>query len=144
MLKGVDKIVSPLLLKALCEMGHGDKLVIADANFPSHSVGRNAVIVHMDGNSAQEVLSAVLKLIPLDTYVDQAVHLMEKVPGDNVDTPIWKEYERIVAAEDERGAAAIGFYERFEFYRKASEAYLIIVTGEKALYANVMVQKGVI
>lgn len=144
MLKGIDRIISPLLLKTLCEMGHGDKLVIADANFPAHSVGKNSVIIHMDGNNAAEVLQSVLKLIPLDTYVDNAVHLMEKVPGDAVETPVWKEYEKIIKVEDKRGATTIGFYERFEFYRKASEAYLIIVTGEKALYANVMLQKGVL
>ena len=144
MLKGIPKILSPELLKVLCEMGHGDRLVIADGNFPAESVGKNAIVIRMDGHSACDVLKAVLELFPLDTYVDKPVNLMEVVPGDPVETPIWDDYAKIVEAEDARGKNAIGYVERFAFYEEAKKAYAIIATGESALYANVMLQKGVI
>lgn len=144
MLKGIPKILSPELLKVLCEMGHSDRLVIADGNFPAESMGRNAIVIRMDGHGACDVLEAILKVFPLDTYVEKPVHLMEVMPGDTVETPIWDEYARIIAAEDSRGADAIGQIERFAFYEEAKTAYAIIATGESALYANVMLQKGVI
>ena len=144
MLKGIPKILSPELLKVLCEMGHSDRLVIADGNFPAESMGKDAIVIRMDGHGACDVLEAILKVFPLDTYVEKPVNLMEVMPGDNVETPIWDEYAQIVAAEDERGADAIGHIERFAFYEEAKKAYAIIATGEGALYANVMLQKGVV
>ena len=144
MLKGIPKILSPQLLKVLCEMGHGDKLVIADGNFPSESVGKNAIVIRMDGHGTSELLKAILQLFPLDTYVDEPVKLMQVVPGDPVETPIWREYEALVQETDPRGAAAIGQLERFAFYEAAKEAYAVIATGEGALYANIMLQKGVV
>ena len=144
MLKRIPRILSPELLKVLCEMGHSDTLVIADGNFPSESVGGNSIVIRMDGHSAVEVLDAILELLPLDTYVEKPVNLMEVVPGDPVDTPIWKEYEEIVSKYDSRGLDAIGQIERFAFYEEAKKAYAIVATGESALYANVMIQKGVI
>ena len=144
MLKGIPKILSPELLKVLCEMGHSDRLVIADGNFPAESMGKNAIVIRMDGHGACDVLEAILKVFPLDTYVERPVNLMEVMPGDDVETPIWEEYAKIVAADDERGAAAIGHIERFAFYEEAKKAYAIIATGESALYANVMLQKGVV
>lgn len=144
MLKGVPKILSPELLKVLCEMGHSDRLVIADGNFPAESMGKDAIVIRMDGHGACEVLEAILKVFPLDTYVEHPVNLMEVMPGDPVETPIWDEYEKIVAAADERGKAAIGQIERFAFYDEAQKAYAIIATGETALYANIMLQKGVV
>lgn len=144
MLKGIPKILPPELLKVLCEMGHGDRIVIADGNFPAESVGKNGIVIRMDGHGVCEVLEAVLKLIPLDMHVKTPVNLMAVTPGDEVETSIWKEYIRLVAVEDERGEAAFGYYERFAFYEEAKKAYAVIATGESALYANVMLQKGVI
>ena len=144
MLKGIPKILSPELLKVLCEMGHGDRLVIADGNFPSESMGKNAIVIRMDGHGVCDVLEAVLEVFPLDTYVEKPVNLMEVMSGDDVETPIWKEYERLVATVDERGSSAIGYIERFAFYEEAKKAYAIVATGEGAQYANVMLQKGVI
>ena len=144
MLKGISKILSPELLKVLCEMGHSDRLVIADGNFPAESMGKNAVVIRMDGHGVCEVLDAILQVFPLDTYVDKPVNLMQVMEGDNAETPIWREYERIVSNYDERGAAAFGQIERFAFYEHAKTAYAIIATGEGALYANVMLQKGVV
>lgn len=144
MLKGIPKILSPELLKVLCEMGHGDRLVIADGNFPSESVGKGAIVIRMDGHGACEVLEAILQLFPLDTYVEHPVNLMQVMPGDPVETPIWDSYKAIVKKADDRGENAFGQIERFAFYEEAKSAYAIIATGESALYANVMLQKGVV
>ena len=144
MLKGVPGILSPELLKALCEMGHSDRLVIADGNFPAETMGRDAVVIRMDGHGIPEILDAILQVFPLDTYVEKPVNLMEVMPGDTVETPIWKTYEKITACHDERGADAIGQIERFAFYEEAKKVYAIIATGETALYANIMLQKGVV
>lgn len=144
MLKGIPKILSPQLLKVLCEMGHSDRIVIADGNFPAETMGKDAIVIRMDGHGACEILEAILQVFPLDTYVEKPVNLMEVVPGDKVETPIWQEYEKIVEAADERGSSAVGHIERFAFYEEAKTAYAIIATGESALYANIMLQKGVV
>lgn len=144
MLKGIPKILSPELLKVLCEMGHSDRLVIADGNFPSESMGKNAKVIRCDGHGVPELLEAILTVFPLDTYAETPVSLMQVVPGDNVETPIWDEYKEIVSRFDERGEKSIGQIERFAFYDEAKTAYAIIATGESALYANIMLQKGVV
>ena len=144
MLKGMPKILSPELLKVLCEMGHSDRLVIADGNFPSESMGKNAKVIRCDGHGVLELLEAILTVFPLDTYVETPVSLMQVMPGDNVETPIWDEYKEIISKYDERGEKAIGQTERFAFYDEAKTAYAIIATGESALYANSMLQKGVV
>ncbi len=144
MLKNIPPILSPEMLKALCEMGHGDRLLIADANFPSESIGKNAIVLRADGHGATELLDAILQLFPLDTYVDHPVSLMQVTQGDPVETPIWDQYKAIVAEYDERGERAFCEIERFAFYEDAKKAYAIIATGEKALYANIILQKGVI
>ena len=144
MLKGIPKILSPELLKVLCEMGHGDRLVISDGNFPAQSVGKNAIVIRCDGHGVPELLDAILQLFPLDTYVEKPVNLMEVVPGDPVETPIWDVYADIITKHDARGRETIGNIERFAFYDEAKTAYAIIATGEKALYANIMLQKGVV
>ena len=144
MLKGIPKILSPELLKVLCEMGHSDRIVIADGNFPAESMGKDAIVIRCDGHGVPELLDAILQVIPLDTYVDKPMNLMEVMPGDPVKTPIWDTYKEIVAKHDERGAACVGNIERFQFYEEAKKAYAIIATGESAVYANVMLQKGVV
>lgn len=144
MLKGIPKILSPELLKVLCEMGHSDRLVIADGNFPSESMGKNAKVIRCDGHGVPELLEAILTVFPLDTYVEAPVSLMQVMPGDNVETPIWDEYKEIISKYDDRGEKAIGQTERFAFYEESKTAYAIIATGESALYANIMLQKGVV
>ena len=144
MLKGIPKIISPELLKVMCEMGHSDRLVIADGNFPSESMGKNCIVIRCDGHSATDVLDAILTLFPLDTYVEKPVNLMQVMPGDTVETPIWKEYEEIVKTVGERDADAIGQIERFKFYEEAKTAYAVIATSESALYANIILKKGVV
>ena len=144
MLKNIPKILSPELLKVLCEMGHGDRLVISDGNFPAESMGKNAKVIRMDGHGVPEILDAILQLFPLDTYVEKTVGLMEVVPGDTVETPIWNTYFDTVQKYDARGENAVQYIERFAFYEQAKEAYAIIATGESALYANILLQKGVV
>ena len=144
MLKNIPPVLSPELLKALCEMGHGDELVIADGNFPSHTVGKNAVVVRADGHGVPELLDAVLQVIPLDTYVEKPVALMEVMPGDPCPTPpIWQTYRELLQ-KHEPEHCAVEMTERFSFYERAKNAYLIIATGETAIYANVLLKKGVV
>jgi L-fucose mutarotase len=138
MLKGINKIISPELLKILCEMGHGDEIVIADGNFPGESHGGK--VVRMDGHGVVDTLSAILELFPLDTYA-APVFLMAKAPGDAAQTPIWDDISRAVRGCSD---ADIGFEERFAFYERAKRAYAIVMTGESALYANVLLKKGVV
>ncbi len=144
MLKGIPKILSPMLLKVLCEMGHGDRLVIADGNFPAESMGKDAIVIRMDGLGVPEILDAVLRVFPLDSYVEKPFCLMEVMPGDPVETPIWEVYGQIEEKYESRGRQAIGQIERFAFYEEAKKAYAIIATGETALYANILLQKGVV
>ena len=144
MLKGIPPILSPELLKVLCEMGHSDRIVLADGNFPTESMGKNAITIRCDGHGIPEILEAILQMFPLDTYVEKPVNLMEVMPGDTVETPIWDTYKEIIAKNDERGASCVGNIERFAFYEEAKSAYCIVATSEKALYANVMLQKGVV
>ena len=144
MLKNIPPILSPELLKVLCEMGHSDRIVIADGNFPAESMGKNAIVIRADGHGVPELLDAILQLFPLDTYVEKPVSLMQVMQCDNAETPIWDTYKEIVAKYDGRGNNAIGEIERFAFYEQAKTAYAIIATGETAIYANIMLQKGVV
>ena len=116
----------------------------ADGNFPCESMGKNAIVLRCDGHGTAELLEAILQVFPLDTYVEHPVNLMQVMPGDPVETPIWDTYRGIIRSHDDRGDAAIGSIERFAFYEEAKKAYAIIATGEKALYANVILQKGVV
>ena len=144
MLKGIPNVISPELLYALSQMGHGDELVIADGNFPCHSVGKDAIVVRADGHGLPEILDAILQLIPLDTYTERPVGLMEVVKGDTCGRPvIWDEYEKILSAHEPEHHD-IEFIERFAFYERAKKAYLIIATGEEAIYANILLKKGVV
>lgn len=144
MLKGIPPIISPELLKVLCEMGHSDRIVIADGNFPAETIGKNAIVVRADGHGVPELLEAILKLMPLDTYVEKPVSLMQVMKGDNTKTPIWDTYKKIIRKNDSRGDDAVAEIERFKFYDEAKTAYAIIATGETAVYANIMLQKGVV
>ena len=140
MLKGIPKIISPELIKMMMEMGHGDELVIGDGNFPGQSVNPNCI--RCDGHNVPELLEAILQIFPLDTYA-KPVYIMEKVPGDTVETPIWDEYAKII--KDVQGKSDVmGEIERFAFYEEAKTAYAVVATGESALYANIMLQKGVV
>lgn len=139
MLKGIPSILSPELLKIMMEMGHGDEIIIADGNFPAASHAQR--LVRCDGHGVPEVLEAMLKLLPLDQYVESPVALMSVVPGDPVVPVIWDEYKAEIA---KYGDVKIEYLEHFAFYERAKKAYAIIATGEKAQYANVILKKGVV
>lgn len=143
MLKGISPLLSPELLKVLCEMGHGDELVIADGNFPAESIGKNAVVIRADGHGVPEMLDAILQIIPLDQYVDQPAALMKVVPGDPVVPVIWDEYRALLEKHGE-DPDKVEMMERFAFYDRAKNAYAVIATGETAIYANVLLKKGVV
>lgn len=144
MLKGIPQILSPELLKALCEMGHGDYLVIADGNFPAQSVGKDTRVIRCDGHGVPELLQAILKVIPTDTYVEHPVNLMAPEPQDPKHFPIWDTIYDIVERAEGKSREKIGYIERFAFYEESKKAFAVIATGEQAVYANVMLQKGVI
>ncbi|MAG14080.1 MAG: L-fucose mutarotase [Spirochaetales bacterium] len=141
MLKGIPAIIPPKLLKILSEMGHGDELVIADGNFPSVSHARR--LARCDGHPVPPLLEAIMQLFPLDQYVDSPVALMAVVPGDNTKPAIWHEYRSIIERYDSR-ATDFEFVERFAFYERAGKAFAVVATGESALYANIILKKGVI
>lgn len=147
MLKGVPKILTPELLKLLDEMGHNDVLVIGDGNFPGTSLAKKsgAHLVRYDAVGTVDILDAILTMIPADTYVDQPVILMQKEPQDkDLEIPIWEEIKDVVKKHDARGEKAIGFIDRFRFYDETKNSYVVVQTGEEAVYACVMIRKGVI
>jgi L-fucose mutarotase len=141
MLKNVPPIIAPELMKTLMEMGHGDEIVLADGNFPAASVAQR--LLRCDGHGVSDLLEAILKFLPLDSYVDRSVALMAVVPGDPVKPTIWEDYRKIVRVSGEK-FSEFEFVERFAFYERARRAYAVVATSEKALYANVILKKGVL
>ncbi|AFC31314.1 Le51 [Paenibacillus mucilaginosus 3016] len=141
MLIGIPRILSPELLKVLMEMGHGDEIVLADANFPAASVAQR--LIRCDGHPIPELLEAILQLMPMDTYAEHPAALMEVVPGDPVETPIWQRYQELMEGPL-GGSPSFEKLERFAFYERARGAYAVIATGESAQYANLILKKGVI
>jgi L-fucose mutarotase len=141
MLKGISPVISPELLKTLMEMGHGDEIVIADGNFPAAANAQR--LVRSDGNGVPVLLDAILKLFPLDEYVAQSVALMAVVPGDPYQPTIWDEYRSIVH-QNESNFSDFEYVERFAFYERARKAFAIVASSEKALYANIILKKGVV
>jgi len=141
MLIGISKLISPELLKVLMEMGHSDEIVLADGNFPAASHAQR--LIRADGHGIPELLDGILRLFPLDQYVAKPAALMQVTPGDPVETPIWATYGDIVARHAGLDAP-FEEMERFAFYERAKKAYAIVATGEAALYANLILKKGVI
>jgi len=141
MLKGISPVISPELIKILMEMGHGDEIVLADGNFPAAANAQR--LVRSDGNGVSVLLDAILKLLPLDEYVAQPVALMSVVPGDPYQPVIWDEYRNILR-QNEPKFTDFEFVERFAFYERARKAFAIVASSEKALYANIILKKGVV
>jgi L-fucose mutarotase len=141
MLKGVPAILSPELLKVMMEMGHGDELVIGDGNFPAASMARR--LIRADGHGVPELLEAIMKFFPLDGFVDRPAALMQVVPGDSTRPTIWEKYRSILKAAD-ANFKDFELVERFDFYERAKQAYAILATGEAAIYANIILKKGIV
>ncbi len=140
MLIGIPDIISPELLKILSDMGHGDEIVLADANFPAASNAKR--LVRADGIKIPDLLSAILELFPLDQYDDENFILMQKCEGDNADVSVLEEYKQI--SEQKSSYCRFTFCERFDYYERAKNAYAIVATGEKRQYANIILKKGCI
>ncbi|WP_133407182.1 RbsD/FucU family protein [Parashewanella tropica] len=141
MLYNFNPLLSPELLHILRSMGHGDQIVIVDANFPADSHAQR--LVRLDGASATQVLEAIVSLLPLDTYVEAPVHTMQVV-GDPTAVPeIVSEFYQI-ASNGPGGEVAHQSIERFAFYEQVKSAYAVVVTNETRLYGNVILTKGVI
>jgi L-fucose mutarotase len=141
MLKGISPVISPDLIKVMMEMGHGDELVIADGNFPAASIAQR--LVRADGLGCAVLLDAILSLFPLDPYVDKPVALMVVVAGDPYKPVIWDDYRTIVQ-KHETSFTDFDYVERYAFYERARKAYAVLATSELALYANIILKKGVI
>ena len=140
MLKKIPKMLSPELVRVLMEMGHGDELVLADANFPGHAL--HSRVIRYDGIGIPGLLDAILELLPLDYYTDLQAVFMAVVQGDPTVPSIWSTYDEIIHKHE--AGATIGYEERFDFYSRAKQSYAIVVTGEEALYGNIILKKGVI
>lgn len=141
MLLNIPPILSPDLLWTLRAMGHGDDIVIADANFPATTLGTRCH--RLDGISATEVLKAVLSVLPLDAYVPDPTLVMEVVDEPDTVPPIVAEFQSIIAAASDN-LVTVGKLERFDFYEHARSAFAIVQTGETRLYGNIILKKGVI
>lgn len=141
MLRNIPSILSPDLLHALAAMGHGDDLVIADANYPAESSGLPCI--RLDGISATDVLEAVLTLLPLDGFVDDPALVMQVVGDPSAVPEIVTEFQAIIDRTADN-PARIGSLERFAFYERARKAYAVVQTGERRLYGNIILKKGVI
>jgi L-fucose mutarotase len=143
MLKAIDPLLSPDLLYVLQAMGHGDEIAIVDANYPAQSAGPD--VVRLDAADATRALDAVLSLLPLDTFVPEACWRMEVVgaAGGDREPPIFAEF-RAVIAEREGPEFKLGSLERFAFYERARRCFAIVATGERRLYGNVILKKGVV
>jgi len=140
MLKGISPLLSPELLKVLCEMGHGDEIVLADSNFPGVSVGKR--LVRADGLPIQTLLEAILPLFVLDRYADPLL-MMQVVPGDRLDPAVEADYMQVVRRYQPDAAAPVRI-ERHAFYERARSAFCVVMTGELRVYGNLILKKGVI
>lgn len=139
MLKGIPPLLSPDLLHVLASMGHGDELVLADANFPAATHARR--LVRLSGAGAPAVLAAVLAVLPLDDFVAQAAFSMQVVGDAEARPPVVAEFDALLTGH---GYGACSALERFAFYQRAAAAFAIVATGETRIYGNILLRKGVL
>jgi len=140
MLKGISPFISPALLGLLCEMGHGDEIVLADSNFPGRSLAR--VVLRADGLNISTLLEGIIPLFPLDTY-DDPLLMMQVVPGDRLDPAVETDYMSVVRRFQPATSNPLRI-ERFAFYERSRHAFAILMTGETRIYGNLILKKGVI
>jgi L-fucose mutarotase len=140
MLKGVDPLLTPRLLAALAEMGHGDSLAIVDSNFPAHAHCRN--VVDLPGSDVTCVSRAVLSVIPVDTFIAPAVHYM--TPGNGrAASEAYPEFKALLDSAEERDVQTAGL-ERLAFYESVRRAYVVVTTTDPRPYACFLITKGVV
>ena len=140
MLKGISPIISPELLETLARMGHGDEIVLADAHFPGETY--NDYVIRAAGLRIPDLLTAILPLFELDTYVDHPLIMMAAVKGDKLDPSVEKLYLESVH-QTNPNVASILRIDRFEFYNRTEEAFAVVMTGETVKYGNIILKKGV-
>ena len=140
MLKGISPLISPELLAVLCEMGHGDEIVLADAHFPGNTM--NDLVLRADGLHIAPLLDAILPLFVLDEYVESPVSMMAPVPGDALDPAVEEGYRQAIDKHWPK-TPPVQRVERFAFYEEAKQAYAVVMTGETAKYGNIILRKGV-
>jgi L-fucose mutarotase len=140
MLKNIPAILGPELLHVMRAMGHGDELVIADANFPASSQGLD--VIRIDSVSATDLTEAILSLMPLDEFVPEQAFVMQVVGDPKAKPPVVLEFEKIVARHEPK--AKVGSIERMAFYERAKTGFAIVQTGENRLYGNIILKKGII
>lgn len=148
MLNGIDKKLTGDILKALCDMGHGDVLILADANFPAESIAKETTYgkaIHCPGMDVYELLKAIVDIFPIDvSYTQYPACVMERTDSDiakGMPTPdAWKDYSETL--NKNYPTLQLGKIERMEFYEKSKKAYVVIQTGEERQYGNLLLVKG--
>ena len=140
MLKGISPLISPQLLEVLARMGHGDEIILADAHFPGESV--NTRVLRADGLRIPDVLAAILPLFELDTYVPAPLVMMAAVEGDVLDPGVEQAYLKAIHVSNPH-VAPVERIDRFAFYKRAKNAFAVLMTGETAKYGNILLKKGV-
>lgn len=140
MLKGIDPVISPELLKVLCEMGHGSEILFADGNFPTHDYDVKKII-RLDGVGIPDILKAIMPFFPLDTFVDKPTILMQPNADFGKEPIVWKKYREIIVKYQNIN---YDYLERFEFYDRCKKVYAIVATSELEIYANIILKKGVV
>ena len=141
MLKNINPILSPDLLAILRAMGHGDEIAIVDANYPAQSNAQQ--LVRLDGLSATEVLDAVLSVLPLDSFVENAAFTMQVVGEPDAVPEIVTEFHQLIDNHETIDIEPASI-ERFAFYDRVKEAFAVVATGETRLYGNIILKKGII
>lgn len=150
MLERISKLITGDILKVLCDMGHGDELVIADANFPAETVAActGRALIRMPGVSASEFLESIIALFPVDwKYCEQPALVMERTKEDaeRPEPEAWKEFASVLSEKDGKEyTVVLGHLEREAFYERAKKAYCVIQTGEERQYGNLILKKGVV
>ena len=140
MLKGIDPLLGPELLAMLRAMGHGDEIVIADANFPADANAQR--LIRLDGVPGPRVVQAIVSVLPLDDFTPEAAFRMQDSSAPDVIPPVCQEYAAILAAAGYH--RAIAPIERHAFYERSREAYGIVATGEPRFWGNLILKKGAI
>lgn len=139
MLKGISPVLSPQLLSVLCEMGHGDEIVLADAHFPGETLGKK--VLRADGLNICQLLDGIMPLFELDSYSEHSLYMMAAVSGDQLDPQIEVNYNTVIQKYSKN--VEFSRVERFAFYEQARKSYCIVMTGDTAKYANIILKKGV-
>lgn len=142
MLKNIPPILSPELLKIMREMGHGDTIVLVDANYPATTGAKR--LVRLDGVEMTDLLDAMLQFLPIDAFVANPIAVMQ--PDDkSIKPPIWQEFLKVISKrDDEKAFTEFDYIDRMDFYGYAKEAYALVQTGTTAHYANIGIKKGVL